>query len=83
MAVPQVVLAALCVVLGLVPQLPLRLLHRAIAVLVPVPGFPSLLGGPWALSVMLDGKAIAVLAPLAVASALAAGAGIAYALARA
>ncbi len=83
MAVPQVVLAALCVVLGLAPQLPLRFLHRAIEALVPVPAFASLLGGPWAVSVTLDGKAVAVLAPLAILSALAAGAGVACALQRA
>jgi hydrogenase-4 component B len=85
MAVPQVVLAAFCVVLGILPQLPLRFLHRALSQVtaVPLPPFESLLGGPWAAAVVLDGKTVAVLAPLAILSALAVAVGIAYGLQRA
>ncbi|HVO12681.1 MAG TPA: proton-conducting transporter membrane subunit [Vicinamibacteria bacterium] len=83
MAAPQAVLAALCVLLGLLPQLPLRLLHRAVEALVPVPSFASLLGGHWAAAVVLEGRTVAVLAPLALATALALGAGLAYAVQRA
>jgi hydrogenase-4 component B len=85
MAVPQVVLAALCVLLGVLPQLPLRLLHRAVsaAAPVPLPPFGSLLGGPWATAVVLDGEVVAFLAPLVILPAIAAAAGVAYALQRA
>jgi hydrogenase-4 component B len=85
MAVPQVVLAALCVLLGVLPQLPLWLLHRAVSGIVPAPAppFESLLGGAWATAVMLDGKAVAFLAPLVILPALALAAGAAYALQRA
>jgi hydrogenase-4 component B len=85
MALPQVALAALCVLLGVLPQLPLRLLHRAVSGIVPVavPPFESLLGGTWATAVVLDGRAVAFLAPLVILPALAVAAGVAYALQRA
>jgi hydrogenase-4 component B len=85
MAAPQLVLAALCVLLGALPQVPLRLLHLAVSGVapVPLPPFESLLGGPWAMAVILDGKTVAFLAPLVILPALAVATGVAYALQRA
>jgi hydrogenase-4 component B len=85
MAVPQLVLAGLCVLLGVWPQLPLRFLHHAVSGVasVPLPPFESLLGGPWATAVVLDGRTVAFLAPLVILPALVVAVGIAYALQRA
>ena len=66
MVTAQVVLAALCVLLGVFPFWPLRFIRDAVAasVSVPVPSAAELLGGPWGLSLSIGGAALAAWAPL-------------------
>lgn len=68
MAAPQVVLAALCVVLGVVPFMLLAPLRDAVAAITPVaiPDAPALLGGLAGLGLSINGQAAAYWAPLAV-----------------
>lgn len=68
MVVPQVALAGLCVFLGVLPQLPLRLIEPAVAAALPA-GLPlpgGVLGGQLGLSITLDGATVASWAPLPV-----------------
>lgn len=66
MTVPQVVLAGLCVLLGLLPQLPLQHIWTAVATAVPaaVPPTEVLLGESWGLSLSAGGVTFALWAPL-------------------
>ena len=85
MAAAQVVLAALCVLLGVFPFWPLRFIRDAVAasVPVPVPTAADLLGGPWGLTVATEGAAVALWAPLALIAGMAVLGLIAYGLQRA
>lgn len=73
MVVPQLVLAGLCVLLGVLPQLPLALVGPAVAAAVPgdLPSPGSVLGGPLGLSITVDGATLAGWAPLVVLAAAA------------
>jgi len=68
MAVPQVVLAALCAILGVLPQLPLRLVSSAVTAAVPggLPAPGGVLGGSLGLAITVDGATVAGWAPLVV-----------------
>ena len=68
MAVPQVVLATLCVVLGVVPFAVLAPLRDAVAAITPVavPDAAALLGGWAGLVLSVNGQAVAFWAPFAV-----------------
>lgn len=87
MAVPQAALAALCVLLGVFPQAPLRLAHAAIASVaaVELPSLGALTGGAGvgALSLAAGGAPLGVWAPLAFLVTLAALSLLAYGLQRA
>lgn len=73
MAVAQVILAALCVVLGLFPLVPLTAIRSAVAgvVKVPLPEIDSLIGSTWGLSIVTGATPLAHWAPLTVLAALA------------
>jgi len=74
MLLPQIVLAAVCLLFGLVPGLPLRYVHQAVVGLVPgtaLPDLAALLGGGPGLSLAAGGLTLAAWAPLAVALGLA------------
>jgi hypothetical protein len=66
--VPQVVLAALCAILGVLPQLPLRLVSSAVTAAVPggLPAPGGVLGGSLGLAITVDGTTVAGWAPLVV-----------------
>lgn len=84
MLVPQLVFAGLCVLLGVLPQLPLRVLHGVVASVLPIaipPTFAPLARGT-GIGVLVDGAARAFWAPLAMVALLAVFAGIAYAIQR-
>ncbi len=85
MATAQIVLAALCVLLGVLPFWPLRFIREAVAASVPiaVPSASELLGGPWGLSVAGGGVALALWSPLALVVGMALLALVAYGLQRA
>lgn len=85
MAVPQVVLAALCILLGVFPQAPLRVAHAAIASVsaVDLPAAESLTGSAWGLTLAAGGAPLGVWAPLAIVVALAALSLLAYGIQRA
>jgi NADH:ubiquinone oxidoreductase subunit 5 (subunit L)/multisubunit Na+/H+ antiporter MnhA subunit len=85
MAVPQAVLAALCVLLGIFPQAPLRFAHTALANLssVDLPPVHELLGGPWGLTLTVSGHTVGLWTPLAAVAALALLGALAYGIQRA
>jgi hydrogenase-4 component B len=85
MLVPQVVLATLCVVLGVLPGPALRLAHQAVAGLLPValPSFEAMLQDTWRAGVRLDGAVVASWGPPVVLVGLALGTALAWALQRA
>ena len=85
MAAPQVVLAALCILLGVFPQAPLRLAHAALAgvVQVDLPPSVALLGDPWSLALHVGGAPVAFWAPLTIVATLVLLGGLAYVLQRA
>ena len=85
MTAPQVLLAALCVVLGVVPQAPLHLAHAAIASVlgVALPPLGTLTGHGGAIGLAAGGVPLAVWAPLAILGALAAASLVAYGIQRA
>jgi hydrogenase-4 component B len=85
MAAAQVVLAALCVLLGVLPFWPLRFIRDAVAASVPVavPSAGELLGGPWGLSLSTGAAAVAVWAPLVLVAGMVVLALLAYGLQRA
>ncbi|NIM51015.1 MAG: hypothetical protein GTO22_17500 [Gemmatimonadales bacterium] len=72
MAVPQVVLAALCILLGVFPRAPLQFAHTAIASVsqVDLPPIQSLLGGPWGLTLTVSEVSLGFWTPLAIVAAL-------------
>jgi len=72
MAVPQVVLAALCILMGVFPRAPLQFAHTAIASVsqVDLPPMQSLLGGPWGLTLTVSGVSLGFFTPLAIVAAL-------------
>lgn len=72
MAVPQVVLAALCVVLGVVPFAALAPLRDAVAAITPVavPDAAALFGGLAGLALSVNGEPVAFWAPLALVGGL-------------
>jgi hydrogenase-4 component B len=84
MIVPQVVLAALCVLFGIFPQLVLRIVGHAIegVTAMPVAGLEAtrLWGG---LSLMINGSPVAFWSPLAALTALAVLAALSFAIQRA
>ena len=65
MVTAQVALAALCIVLGVLPYWPLAVIRDAVAAILPVavPGAAELLGGPWGLSLAAGAAGVAVWAP--------------------
>lgn len=85
MALPQVVLAALCVLLGVFPRVPLGVLRDAVAsaVRIEVPGADALLGTGFGLGLTAGGFELAFWAPLVVVLALVLGGALAYAIQRA
>lgn len=85
MAVPQIVLAALCVLLGVFPQLPLRFIESALVGIWQA-GIPSgvfITEGPWSVALLWNGAAVAFWAPLVIALILAFLTMLAYAVQRA
>ncbi len=72
MVVAQVVLASLCVLLGVLPAAPLRIIHASVATVVQraLPTYDSLLGGSWGLHMLVGQGGLAAWAPLAVLAAL-------------
>ncbi len=83
MIVPQVVLASLCVLLGIFPQAVLRFIGQAIAMMtgVPVTGLEA--NQIWGGLSLIDGSPVAFWSPLAILAALAVLALISYAIQRA
>jgi hydrogenase-4 component B len=70
MLVPQVVLAALCVLLGIFPQLVLRFVGQAIQGVTGVPALAVDAGRIWGGLVLIDGSPVAFWSPLAMLAAL-------------
>jgi NADH:ubiquinone oxidoreductase subunit 5 (subunit L)/multisubunit Na+/H+ antiporter MnhA subunit len=83
MIVPQVTLAALCVFLGVFPQLVLRFVQHAIeaATAMPLAGLETT--GMWSGLRLIDGSAVGFWSPLAMVAALAVLALLSYAIQRA
>ena len=83
MIVPQVVLAALCVLLGIFPQLVLRFVGHAIegVTATPVAGVDA--SRMWGGLFLIDGSPVAFWSPLAILTALAVLALLSYAIQRA
>jgi hydrogenase-4 component B len=70
MVVPQAVLAALCVLLGVLPQAALGVIGRAVEGLTGVPGSAVAAGSWWRGISLVDGVAVAFWWPLAVLAGL-------------
>ncbi|MEW6365834.1 MAG: proton-conducting transporter membrane subunit [Acidobacteriota bacterium] len=83
MAVPQVILAGLCVVLGVFPQLPLRYAGFAVERLLGMPDTGTIGGGWSGAYVSSGGVLVAFWSPVAMLIAIAALGLIAYAIQRA
>lgn len=85
MVAPQVALAALCVLFGVLPLWPLHLVRDAVACSVPiaVPAAGELFGGAWQLSLSGGAGVVAVLAPMLLLGVVAFLALAAYAVQRA
>ena len=71
MVVPQVVLAALCVVLGIFPQLALGFVRQAVEALSGVPATAVATGAVWSGISLIDGSVVAFWWPLAILAGLA------------
>jgi len=73
MALPQVVLAVLCVLFGVLPFLPLHLVHQAIsgAAPVPLPALGALMGEAPGMAVSVGVGPVAFFAPLVIVAGLA------------
>lgn len=78
MVVPQVVLGALCILLGVFPQLILRWVVHAVENLTGVPASGVDVSRLWGGLVLSDGSAVAFWSPLAILAALVILAGISY-----
>jgi len=85
MVIPQVILAALCVLFGVFPQAPLRLAHAAVASAVgaELPPIEALAGTSWSLGLAVGGVEVAAWAPLAMVVVLAVLGALAYGIQRA
>ena len=83
MIVPQVVLAALCVLLGIFPQLVLRVIGHAIEGVTATPVAGVNASRMWSGLFLIDGSPVAFWSPLAVLAALAVLALLSYAIQRA
>jgi hydrogenase-4 component B len=86
MLVPQILLAVICVIFGLVPLLPLRYVHIAVTGLMPegvLHDLPLLLGNGPGLQVSMGGLGVAFWAPLAVLAGLAVAGLLSYGIQRA
>lgn len=83
MIVPQAVLAALCVVLGVFPQPVLRFIGQALESLNGIPASAVAAGTPWGGLSLADGTAVAFWWPLAMLASLAILALLAYGIQRA
>ena len=85
MAVPQFVLAALCILLGVFPGAPLAVAHAAIAGVwaAEVPDLQALTGGPWQITLSAGAAPLGVWMPLVFVAALAVLGLLAYAIQRA
>jgi len=84
MALPQVVLAGLCILFGLFPQVPLGFIRDALAGVsgTALPTTESLWGGAWGMALAVDGTTVAYWYPLVVAGSLAVLALLVYGLQR-
>jgi hydrogenase-4 component B len=83
MVVPQVVLAALCVLLGVFPQLMLRIVGHAIEGVTALPASGLDASRIWGGLLLTDGSPVGFWSPLAILAALAILALISYAIQRA
>ncbi|UCG87170.1 MAG: hydantoin racemase [Gemmatimonadota bacterium] len=85
MALPQVVLAALCILLGVFPQVFLWFAHAALAGVsqVGLPPIDLLLGGSWGLTLAVSGIQVGFWAPSAIVVALFLSGSLAYGIQRA
>ncbi len=83
MVVPQVVLAALCILLGIFPQLALRFIGHAIEGVTAIPASAVDASRIWGGLVLTDGSPVAFWSPLAILAALAILALICYGIQRA
>jgi hydrogenase-4 component B len=83
MIVPQVVLAALCVLLGIFPQLVLRFVGHAIEGVTATPVAGVNASRMWGGLFLIDGSPVAFWSPLAILAALAVLALLSYAIQRA
>jgi len=83
MIVPQVVLAALCILLGVFPQLALRFIGRAIEGVTAIPASALDASRIWGGLVLTDGSPVAFWSPVAILAALAILALICYGIQRA
>jgi hydrogenase-4 component B len=84
MIVPQAVLAVLCVVLGIFPQLPLHFIRQAVEGLSGIPASAVAASTAWGGIVLFDGAgAVAFWWPLAILAGLAIFASLCYGLQRA
>ncbi|MBZ5689525.1 MAG: hydantoin racemase [Acidobacteriia bacterium] len=83
MIVPQVTLAALCVLLGIFPQLVLRFVGRAIEGVTAMPLTGVGAPGMWSGLQIIDGSAVGFWSPIAILAALAVLALLSYAIQRA
>jgi hydrogenase-4 component B len=84
MAAPQVVLAALCVLLGVFPRAALQFVHQAVSGVAGavIPPAEALLGGGRGVSVAVGGVTLAAWAPLAMLAALVVLVALAYGVQR-
>jgi hydrogenase-4 component B len=83
MIVPQVVLAALCVLLGAFPQLVLRFVAQAIQGVTTIPALAVDGSRMWGGLVLIDGSPVAFWSPLAILAALVILAFLSYGIQRA
>jgi len=83
MIVPQVVLAALCVLLGVFPQFVLRVVEHAVAGLTGAPVAAVDATRTWGSLFLIDGAAVAFWSPLAILGALVVLALLSYGIQRA
>jgi hydrogenase-4 component B len=84
MAIPQVILAALCFAFGVFPLVALRFIVKAVqgVAQVALPQTSDLLGGPWGMTLSLHGQPVGFWGPLAVTGALVVFGLVAYAIQR-